>query len=89
MSAKSRSGERLRRLIASAVEPRFEALDARLDRIEAGIRAADVGYPSTRVELDLFALRQQMDEVLDLLRAQHARIRALEEALEQSRPARS
>jgi hypothetical protein len=49
---------------------------------------ADAGYPSTRVEHDLFALRQQMDEVLDVLHAQHARIRALEEALEQSRSAR-
>jgi hypothetical protein len=73
--------------VAFAVEPRFEALDARFDRIEAAVSVADSGYPSTRVEYDLFALRQQMEEVLDLLRAQHARIRALEEALEQQRSA--
>ena len=81
MGARSRLGARLRALIASVVEPRFETTDAHLTAIEARLSAVDVGYPSTRVEHDLFALRQQMDEVLDLLRVQHTRIRALEEAL--------
>jgi len=88
MGAKSEVGAQVRRVVASAVEPRFQALDARLDRLEASLGGVADGYPSTRVEEDLFALRQQMGEVLDLLRAQHARIRALEEALEQARGSR-
>ncbi len=83
MGARSDVGAQVRRVVASAVEPRFQGLDERLDRLEASLGGTAAGYPSTPVEEDLFALRQQMDEVLDLLRAQHARIRALEEALEQ------
>ena len=86
MGVKSRIGARVRHVIALAVEPRFEALDARLGRIEDSQKAPDVGYPSTRVEHDLFALRQQMDEALDVLRSLHARVRALEEAVDRFPP---
>ena len=86
MGVKSRWAARVRQFIASAVEPRFAALDARLARMDDAAHPPDAGYPSSRVEHDLFALRQQMDEVLDLLRSLHARVRAFEESVDRSPP---
>jgi FkbM family methyltransferase len=69
-------GERARRLVAFAVAPRFDALEARLTNLEAGM---------ARLQVETAALRQQVDEALDFLRVQHDATRAILDELRSQR----
>ena len=80
MNPKRAAAARMRQLVTFAVAPRFDDVERRIDALTEQLR--DPGYPTTRVEIDLFVLRQQMEECLDLLRIQHERVRDLCDRLE-------
>ncbi len=76
-----RAGDRARAVVAGAVDPRFDAVQDELGQLTH--RLTTVEHMLVHNELEVAALRQQVDECLDFLRLQHAIVRDL---LEELRP---
>jgi hypothetical protein len=76
-----RVGSRARAVVSGAVDRRFDAVEAELGQLTH--RMAVVEKMLVRSELEIEALRQQVDECLDFLRIQHEVIR---EVLDEVKP---
>jgi hypothetical protein len=76
-----RVGSRARAIVSGALDPKFGAVQAELGTLTH--RLTTVEGMLVRNELEVLALRQQVDECLDYLRIQHAVIR---DVLEEVRP---
>jgi FkbM family methyltransferase len=76
-----RAGDRARAVVGGAVDPRFDAVQEELGQLTH--RLTTVEHMLVHNELEVAALRQQVDECLDFLRLQHTIVRDL---LEELRP---
>ena len=76
-----RVGDRARAIVAGAVDPRFDAVEQELGQLTH--RLTTVEHMLVHNELEVAALRQQLDECLDYLRLQHTIARDL---LDELRP---
>jgi hypothetical protein len=76
-----RVGSKARAIVSGVVSPRFDAVEVELGQV--GQRLAAVEETLARSEIEIAALRQQVDECLDFLRIQHAIVR---DAFEVAKP---
>lgn len=76
-----RVGSRARAIVEGALNPRFDVVEAELGQLTH--RMAIVEQMLVRSELEVGALRQQVDECLDYLQLQHTTLR---DVLEEVRP---
>jgi FkbM family methyltransferase len=78
---RARVGTRARAIVSGAVGPRFDAVDAELER--SAHRMSVIEQMLVHQELEIAALRQQVDECLDFLRLQQSITRELVEQLDE------
>jgi uncharacterized protein YhaN len=80
-SLRASLGAPARRIVAGATDRRFDAVESGLARL--GTQLEEMEQRLVRNELEVAALRQQMEEALAFLRLQHDIVRDL---LEELRP---